>query len=198
VIERDRRALVFGGLAVAAAVLVLRVLPWSVQRVVGAERDLMQRAARLGYTRAQLEQVGAMEDSVATLTRALGAVAPKLLSGDTPAEAGADLAARLNLIASRQEVNLERQDQRADSGAAGWLRRLVVRLAVESDIRGLTALLRGLAGGDAALSVEQVRIVASDPGAPGTTPEVLKAELTVIGWYLAGREAPTGKGDGTP
>jgi hypothetical protein len=192
VTERDRRALVLGGLAVAAAVVVLRILPWGVRRVVAAERELGQRAALLGHTRAQLEQVGAMEDSVAQVTHAVGAVAPKLLSGNSRAEAGADLAARLNGIASRHQVKLERQDQRPDSGAAGWLRRMVVRVTVESDIRGIAGLLRALAAGDAALSVEQLNIVAADPGAPSTGPEVLKGELTVTGWYLEGR----GTGDG--
>jgi hypothetical protein len=176
-----------GGLAVAGAVLVLRILPWGVRRVVTDERDLRQRAALLANTRAQLAQVDVLGDSTAQLTRALGTVAPKLLSGNTPAEAGADLAGRLNLIATRRQVKLERQDQRPDSGAAGWLRRMVVRVTVESDIRGIAGLLRALASGDAALSVEQLRIVAADPGAPNTSPEILKGELTVTGWYLGGR-----------
>jgi hypothetical protein len=197
VTPRDRHALMLGGLAIGAAVVVLRILPWGVRRVVAAERDLSQRAALLGHTRAELEQVGAMEDSVTQLTRALAGLAPKLLSGRTPAEAGADLAGRLTLLASRHQVKLERQDQRPDSGAAGWLRRMVVRVAVESDIRGMAGLLRALAGGDAALSVDELRIVAADPGAPNTRPELLKGEVTVAGWYLCDRKGERGKAEGT-
>lgn len=189
VTPRDRRALMLGAIAILAAVLLLRMVPWGMRRVIITEQNLRQRATLLGQTRLHLEGVGAMEDSIALLTRALATLAPKLLSGSTAAEAGADLAGRLNLIASRHHIKIERQDQRPDSVTAGWLRRLVVRIAVESDIRGIASLLRALAGGDAALLVEQIRIIAPDPGALNTGPEVLKGEFTITGWYLAGQVA---------
>jgi hypothetical protein len=192
---RDRRVLLAGGSIVAAAILVLRVLPWGVRRAIAAERGLREQAALLAHTRADLAQAPILGDSAAQLTRALAGLAPKLLTGDTRAEAAADLAGRLNLVAARQQVKLERVDQLPDSQRAGRLRRLGVRINVESDIRGITGLLDGLARGDAALSIDALRVVAADPGAAGSGPEILKGEIIVSGWFLTLGESGMGKGE---
>ena len=115
-------------------------------------------------------------------------LAPKLLSGDTPVEALADLSSRLTLAASRNQVKLERTDQLTDSMAAGRLRRVRVRTALESDIRGVMGFLRAIELGDAVLSIEEARIVAADPSSGEQVPEILRVEVTVTGWFLAHRE----------
>src|SRR5204863_2961610 len=111
-----------------------------------------------------------------------------LLSGDTPTEALADLSGRVHLAASRNQAKLERTDQLPDSLAAGRLRSIRVRTSLESDIRGVMGLLRAIELGDAVLSVEELRIVASDPNSSEAMPEVLRIEMTVTGWFLAHRE----------
>jgi len=188
---RDRRAVLFGGAIVLGSVLLLRVVPGGVRWMLASERELGQRAELLGHARAELAQAGALSDSAARITRALAGLAPKLLVGSTRAEAGADFAGRLSLLAARHQVKLERVDQLADSAAAGRLRRIAVRVTLESDIRGIFGLLQALASGDAPLSVEALRIVAPDPGGTGAGPETLKGELSLTGWYL-------GKGAATP
>ncbi len=187
--ERDRRALLLGGASVLGAVLLLRVVPSALRWVLASERALAQRIQMLEHERADLAQAGALGDSAAQLTRALAGLAPKLLVGDTRAEAGADFASRLSLVAARHQVKIERVDQLADSAAAGRLRRTGVRIALESDVRGIAGLLQALSSGDAALSVEALRLVAPDPGGAAAGPETLKAELSVTGWYLARRAA---------
>ncbi len=133
--ERDRRALLLGGASVLGAVLLLRVVPSALRWVLASERALAQRIQMLEHERADLAQAGALGDSAAQLTRALAGLAPKLLVGDTRAEAGADFASRLSLVAARHQVKIERVDQLADSAAAGRLRRTGVRIALESDVR---------------------------------------------------------------
>ncbi len=195
---RDRRALAIGGSILVLAILVLRVLPSSVRRALAAERELDERATLLAHARADLAEAVVLGDSAAQLTRALAGLAPKLLVGDTRAEAGADFAGRLSLLAARHQVKLERVDQLADSTAAGRLRRIAVRVALESDIRGISGLLQALASGDAALSVEALRIVAPDPGSASAGVEVLKGEVTVVAWYLGMREAGSGVREARP
>ncbi len=190
---RDRRAVLFGASIVLGAVLLLRVVPGGVRWVLASQRELRQRAELLGHAHAELAQAGALGDSGGQLTRALAGLASKLLVGGTRAEAGADLATRLSLVAARHQVKLERVDQLADSAAAGRLRRIAVRVALESDIRGISGLLQALASGDVALPVEALRIVAPDPGGAAAGAEVLKGEVTVAGWYLSDR----GLGSGT-
>src|ERR687888_267177 len=117
--ERDRRALLLGGAIVLGAVLLLRVLPWGVRRVLAAEAELRDRGALLARARADLAEAALLRDSAAALSQALVGLAPKLLSGATPAEAAADLSGRINLAASQSAAKLERVDQVPDSGVAG-------------------------------------------------------------------------------
>jgi len=185
---RDRRALLVGAATVLAAVLASRVAPWGIGRAVAAERDLHERASLLARARADLADAPLLRDSAGVLTRAVVGLAPKLLSGDTPVEALADLSSRLTLAASRNQVKLERTDQLTDSMAAGRLRRVRVRTALESDIRGVMGFLRAIELGDAVLSIEEARIVAADPSSGEQVPEILRVEVTVTGWFLAHRE----------
>ena len=195
VTARDRRAVTLGAAVLIAAVLALRVLPWSVRRVLAAGQDLRERTAVLARVRADLADAPLLQDSAGALTRAIVGLAPKLLSGDTPAEAFADLSGRVNLAASRNQAKLERTDQLPDSGVAGRLRRVRVRASLQSDIRGVTGLLRALELGETVLSVEDLRIVAPDPNSGDGAPEVLRVDVTVTGWFLEGRARGKGKGE---
>src|SRR5437763_13515071 len=89
--RRDRRALLLGSFAVAVAVLVLRVVPWAVRRANGGYATLRERSALLARTRDEMASLPMLRDSAATLSQALVALAPQLLSGSSAAEAGADL-----------------------------------------------------------------------------------------------------------
>ncbi len=194
--ERDRRALVVGGATVLGAILLLRVLPWSVRRVLAAETELRDRAALLARTRADLAAAAVLRDSASTLGQALVRLAPRLLSGSTAAEATADLSGRLNLGASRNQAKLERVDQMPDSAMAGRLRRVRLRATLESDVRGVRGVLRAVELNEAALSVSEVRIVPTDPTSADRAPEVLRLEVTVTGWFLEERKREKGTGEG--
>jgi type II secretion system (T2SS) protein M len=188
---RDRRALVIGGGVVLVAVLLLRVLPWTVRSALAAEAGLRQRAALLARARADLAEAGVLRDSAVELGHALVGLAPKILSGKSAAEAVADLSGRVNLAASRSQAKLERVDPLTDSTSAGRLRRVALRAAFECDIRGLVGVLQALAFGKAPLEVRELRVTAVDAASGERVPEVLRVELTAAGWFLTnGEEAP--------
>jgi hypothetical protein len=178
---------------VLAAVFLLRVLPWGVRRAVAATVTLRERATLLAHARDELAHAPLLRDSAARITQALLGLAPKLLSGTSSAEAGADLSAQLNLFASRNAAKLERLEVLPDSIRAGRLARTRTHLALETDIRGLVGFLHAIAAGDAALVVRELRIVAPDPGSSERVPEILKVEATVEGWYV--RDRASGKAD---
>jgi len=192
---RDRRALLIGGGVVLAAVVLLRVLPWTVRSALAAEAGLRQRAALLARARADLAEASGLRDSAVQLGQALVGLAPKILSGNSVAEAVADLSGRVNMAASNHQAKLERVDPVADSGVAGRLHRATLRAAFECDIRGLVGILQTLAFGKAALAVRELRVTAVDAGSADKSPEVLRVELTVTGWYLVGRDAGGGMRD---
>jgi type II secretory pathway component PulM len=190
---RDRRALLVGGIAIAGAVLGLRILPWTVRRMTGAHAVLRERATLLARTREEMASLPELRDSAAVLSHALVALAPQVVSGSTPAEAGADLSGRMNLAAARAPAKVERLDQLPDSSGDGRLGRVRVHAALETDVRGLIALIRAIDAGDEVLKLDELRVEAREPGTMPRGPEVLKVEITVSGWYIKPREARNGK-----
>jgi hypothetical protein len=152
---------------------------------VAATGELRERATLLTHAREELAQAGSLRDSAARITQALVGLAPKLLSGTSAAEAGADLSAQLSLAASRHQAKLEQMDLLPDSTRAGRLARARAHVALVTDIRGLMGFLRAIAAGEAALAVRDLRVVAQDPDSQASVPEILKVEVTVEGWYLA-------------
>jgi len=199
VTERDRRALLLGGAVTVGAVMLLRVLPWTVRSALAAEAMLRERAVLLERARANLAGASGLRDSAAALGVALVGLAPKILSGGTASEATADLSGRVNLAVSGHQAKLERADPVPDSTRAGRLRRATVRAAFECDVRGLAGVLQALELGKAPLAVRELHVVAVDPGSPDRNPEVLRVELVVAGWYLQPGDVGSGKReDGTP
>jgi len=181
---------------ILAAVLGLRVVPWAVSRAVTAHRGLRERAALLARARAELDALPRLRDSAAVLTRALVALAPRLLDGANDVEASADLAARLNHAAAHAPARLDRLDPLPDSATAGRLARTRARAALETDVRGLVALLRALDASDGLLGIEQLDVRSADPAAPERRPEILRVELVVVGWFLRNGEEGRGRGEG--
>ena len=196
--ERDRRALRLGSAVALAAVLLLRVLPWTIRRAVAAEAGLRQRAALLARAQADLADASVLRDSAFQVGHALVGLAPKILSGNSAAEAVADLSGRVNLAASGLQAKLERVDPVPDSVARGRLRRATLRAAFECDVRGLVGVLQALEFGKVALAVRELRVTAVDAGSPDKMPEVLRVEMTVAGWYLKDRETGNGKRETGP
>ena len=194
--ERDRRAVILGGGVVLAALLLLRVLPWTVRSALAAEAGLRERAALLARAQADLADAPVLRDSAVELGQALVGLAPKILSGNTVAEAVSDLSGRVNLAASGHQAKLERVDPVADSAVAGRLHRATLRAAFECDVRGLAGVLQALEFGKTALSVRELRVTAIDAGSLDKNPEMLRVELTVTGWFLTSVEEGRGQGEG--
>jgi len=182
-----------GGVVVAGAVLGLRVLPWAVRRVTEARALLRERATLLARTGEEMASLPRLRDSAAVLSQALVALAPQVLSGSTPAEAGADLSGRMNLAASRAPAKVERLDPLPDSSGDGRLGRVRVHAALETDVRGLIALIHAIDTGEEVLNLDELRVEAREPGTAPRGPEILKVEITVSGWYIRPRETGNGK-----
>lgn len=190
---RDRRALMLGTVAIGAAVLLLRVLPWTVRRASSGYAVLRERSALLARTRDEMGSLPALRDSAATLSQALVALAPQLLSGSSAAEAGADLSARMNLAASRAPARVERMDPLPDSSAEGRLGRVRVHAVLESDVRGLVALLKAIDAGEEVVKLDELHVEAPQALTAERGSEILKIEVTVSGWYIKTRDAGSGR-----
>jgi hypothetical protein len=185
---RDRRALRMGSLVVLGTVVLLRILPWAVRTSLSAVDTLRVRRTLLARTVADLQSLPVLEDSAETLTKALVAIAPRLLSGHGDGEAMAELQGRLSYLASTNHLKLDRVDPVLDSTTAGNLRRLTVDAVFEGDIRGAAGLLRALTGDITAMVPLRIRIVATDPASSARLPETLRLELRLTAWALRIKE----------
>lgn len=187
--SRNTRALMLkaGGLVILAW-LGLRAVPAGMGRVRESRAALAERVTLLERTRAELRSDSSLTDTVAVLRRRVLALAPKILAGGTSAEAANDLAGRLNLVVTRSNGRLLRADPLPDSAAAGLLGRVTLAASFEGDVRGVATALSQLGTADPVLTLASLRVLAANQREPGNGPEILRAELTVRGWYLRARE----------
>lgn len=175
------------------AVLTLRVFPTAVRKAFAARGTLGERATLLARTRDEMASLPRLRDSAAVLSQALVALAPQLLSGSTHAEAGADLSERVNLIAARAPAKLERLDPLEGSLGGGRLGRVRLHAALETDVRGLVAVLKAIEAGDEVLHLDELHVEAPRPDPAERGPEILKVEVIVSGWYIRPRDSLEGK-----
>jgi hypothetical protein len=112
------------------------------------------------------------------------ALAPALLSGDSPASAAATLAALVSGTAAQANVRLGAVQVRPDSVARGAFTRVAVRASATGDINGVTQMILGLEKGPMLLAVRELSITQAEPGAPADRAEALRLELLVEGLML--------------
>lgn len=181
---RDRRAVLWG-IALVGAALLVRGVP----QALGAYRKLNSRVAiesdQLARARADVAGLPALEGAARRARAELVALAPKLVSGATPAEASADLAGRVRAAADERHLRFERLEPLADSTHVGELRQAAVRVAAESDTRGAVELLASLARAPAALTLFDLRLTTADGAASLSEAESVRIEMVVRGWYFA-------------
>lgn len=178
----DRRALVLGGGGVVCAVLLLRVLPWSVRSVTELRTSAQERVETLARARDVAGGAPAVRDSLARALGEIVALAPKLVDGRTAAEAQASLGGLVSFAAGRQRLRVARLDPLADS-SLGTFGRVALRAELEGDLAGLVRFLQTIETGDPLLSVPGLLVQAPDPG-NRSGPEALRIQATVVGLYL--------------
>ncbi|MEO7333278.1 MAG: hypothetical protein ABIZ71_04985 [Gemmatimonadales bacterium] len=184
--QRDRRALWMGGAVVLSGLLFFRVLPvgWSAWR--DARESLASEQALLARAEGALQMLDSVEQRAAVTRVQVVGLAPRLLAGTTNAEALADLNGRLAFAASGHRTRLLRADPVADSARESRLRRVRLRIEVESDWSGLAGFLRATVADPAALRVTAVSVRGAEVPAATVGAEVLSGEVEVTGWYLEG------------
>lgn len=180
--DRDRRALVVGGVVVAAAWLALRGLPTVVTFVIRTEAQVEQHRLLINRARARLARLDQFADSIQKLEVAADALPSTLLVGGDPQTAQVDLMQRMRALLATQPVQVE--EFRAGPGASQNSELALAHLTarVETDFRTLIRVLVGIED-DAALGLESVEVEAADPHAGPDQPEELRATLGISGWF---------------
>ncbi|HEU4648239.1 MAG TPA: type II secretion system protein GspM [Gemmatimonadales bacterium] len=180
----DRRALLLGGAVAIVGWLGLRGVPWALREVQSRRSELAGKQALLARIRDDIRDAASLADSAPAVERRVLALAPKVLSGQSEAEALSDLTARVSAAATAHKAKLIRTVPLADSAHAGRLRRVALRAVLEGDATGLLGALGQLEQGATVLTVSELAIAASDPGSGSAAPEVLQGDMLVRGWYV--------------
>jgi len=174
-----------GGSAIAAAVLVLRVVPWCVRAIGHLHEEAVEQSATVARARDVLTRAPLVRDSASVVLAAIVGLAPQLVDGHTAADAQASLSGLVTLAANRHNLKIVRLEPQPDS-AAGVFSPVRVHAELEGDVRGAAQMLRALETGDPLLSVTSLAISAPDPTA---SVEALHIEIDVAGYYLPRGEA---------
>jgi hypothetical protein len=181
---RDRRALSWGGAALLGAVLLLRVVPWTVRTVAALRAEAADRVLTVARANEVLAGAPATRDSLAQTLGAVVALAPRLVDGRTAADAQASLSGLVSLAASRHALRVVRLDPVPDSAGDGVFNRVAVHVELEGDIAGLTRFLGAVEKGDPLLTLPALSVQAIDAAGRPNAAEQLKIEATIAGLYL--------------
>jgi hypothetical protein len=164
--------------------LVLRVLPWGVRAVASLRVEVVERVQTVARANEVLAGAAATRDSLAQTLGPVVALAPRLVDGQTAADAQASLSGLVSLAAGRHALRILRLDPLPDSTADGVFNHVAVHVEMEGDITGLTRFLGYVERGDPLLTVPALSVQAPDPNGPANSPERLKVEATIVGLYL--------------
>ncbi len=176
---RDRRTLVIGAVSIGCLVIVGRGVPawraWEHRAIASADAAARATARDQALTR----NARVIHDSLAARRARFTALAPAWLGGDSPAAAGAGLAAVITRAATDAAVTLGTLDIHTDSAGQAPFVPLRVRVSVSGDIQGLATLLAALDRGPVATNVASLDVQGGDPAATPQRPEILHADLTI-------------------
>jgi hypothetical protein len=183
---RDRRMLLVGGSVIASLIVLSKGVPAWRDWVANSRAGAVEQARAAADADVLVSHATATRDTVVARNARYVALAPALLSGNSPAEASATLASLVSSAASVAGVKLGAVQLRApaDTGARRTFVRIGVHADVTGDIRGVTTLLANLEHGAVRLRVRDLTVTQPDAAAPGDRVEALRAELTVEGLAL--------------
>jgi hypothetical protein len=183
--SRDRRVLLLGAGVVLFTWLATRAIPAALSWHASLRDRAEASALQLTRSREALAQETLIRESLAVRAARLVSMAPRLLAGRTEAEAVAEFSGLVNGLATRHRVRLVQLQPIPDS-TRGLFTAISLRLELQGDVAGLAGWLAALEEGERLLAVREIQITATNPAAPPSQPETLRAELVVRGWAALG------------
>lgn len=177
--RRERRMVTLGVLAIAAVLLVARVLPlWKATR-----SELLSEAAEAKHgVRLANRLISAedwLRDSATSRGTAFINLAASVLDERSVGAAGAELAELINGAAADAGVRVGTAHVLSDTVRHALFQQVAVRTAVTGDIAGVMRLVASLEGGPIALAIRELAITQMNVSSGDREPEMLRAELVV-------------------
>jgi hypothetical protein len=182
--RRDRRALLVGVAAIAATIVAARGVPAYLAWQREARAAVIELRGSLARAQGLIVRAGPSRDSAIARGHRVIALAPAILSGDTPNSAGATLAGILAGAAAQSGIRLGTVQVRADSLSRDAFTRVGAHMEATGDVRGIIGMLGALEGGPQFIAIRSLSISQPEPAAGDDRVETLHVELDVEGLML--------------
>jgi hypothetical protein len=148
---------------------------WRAHR--STSRDTLRE--RVAFVRAARQQLAALRDSVTARRTQLARLSAHTIAAPTASAASAMLGALVERLAEGANVKVSSLELRADTVARAAGTSLSVRLSAEGDVVGLETCLVAVERDQQPMSVRELNVSQSDPGAPDDRAEVLRFDFTI-------------------
>jgi hypothetical protein len=178
--HRDRRVAIVGVVVVGGTLLSSRVFPAVRARETARRREADATATQLSIGAIAVRQLPAIRDSLAARQASLTALESTMLAADSPAEAGGELVAAVEMLADSARVRVTGVQLRSDTVAVLGMSRIGLRLTGVADVVGLGMLLQSIEGdADTPMAIRELSVVQSDPTAAAGKIESLRIDLLI-------------------
>lgn len=177
----ERRTILVSCSLALVVLTTVRILPlW---RAHVAQQRTMAEELSLELQRAEVTGAALpwLRDSLVARHDRYLALAPHLLSGDSPAGVGAALAGWLSGAATGANLVVGDTRLAIDTVTAGGFTRVRIETSLTGDIHGLAMVLLAVERAPLLLRVSRLAVMQPDPGAPPERSEALRTDLVVEG-----------------
>jgi hypothetical protein len=182
--RHERRVLLLGAVSISTLVLLSRGGPAWLAWQREARASAAEAAGELAGAQLLVRLRGVLGDTLNARSARYLALAPAVLSGRSPAAAGATLAGLVSGAAAAAGVRLGAVQVLSDSAGPSTFTRVSVRADATGDVRGLTRLLEALERGPTLLAVREISVTQPEPAATPNRAESLRVEIVVAGLAL--------------
>lgn len=191
---RERRTILVSSVLALLVLVPVRLLPaW---RAHAEERRsaALETMVEVAAAEAGIASLPWLRDSLVARRERYLALAPRLLTGESPGAAAASLTSLVSGAAQGARLRVGAARVRTDTASAGGFVRVRVEIELTGDIHGLAALLRMLERGPQLLRVDRLAVSQPEPAAPADRPESLRVELAVEAIAITRRATPEQEG----
>lgn len=187
--DRDRRAIVIGGVVLLIAAITLRGIPALVRWTMSERARAERLSAAVSSARLSSDSLVSLSDSARARARRAALLDSLFLQGGSATLSAASLAGELSNDAAQAGLHLAAVQAEPEADSAASVRRIRAHASLSGQLAAVMRFLIRVENGPPLLSVDELSL--SQPGAMSNgQPETIRADVVIEG--MAKEPAPRG------